>query len=81
MQCDQERPWSVKDNLNNDIITDGRCGSDYNACLVYEVNEIIAIIVLYYRLKNCYVLGNMFIGKNQANDFKTKLWSNIWVSI
>ena len=80
MQCDQEWPWSVKDNLNNDIITDDRCGSDDNVCLVYEV-EIIDIIVLYYPLKNCYVLGNMFIGKNQAIDFKTKLWRNIWVSI
>ena len=47
------------DNLNNDII-DNRCASNNSACLAYEVNENIDIIVLYYRLRDCHVQGNMF---------------------
>ena len=61
MQCDQETPWSDKDNLNNDMKTDNRCGSDDKACLGYTVNKYIQIIVLYYRLRSCYVLRNKFL--------------------
>ena len=43
------------------MITDNRCGSDDNACLAYKVNENIDIIVLYYRLRNCYVQENILL--------------------
>ena len=58
IQSDQESSGRHNDSLNNDII-DNRCGSDDNACLARKVNENIDIIVLYCRLKNCYVQGNM----------------------
>ena len=60
----------LTDNWNNDIISDNRCGSDEDTCLVYEVSDITEIIVLYYLLENCYVQGNIAWMQRMKVSFK-----------